>query len=134
MIEGQSVIHEVTYPHPPERVWRALIDPGELASWLMPNDFVPVVGHRFTMSCEPFGVIEAEVLELDPPRRLAVRWVAAFGETLVTFELAPAGAGTRLRVEHRGWGEGNATERDQFDGGWTANLATGLAAVLAAAP
>ena len=28
-----------TYPHPRERVWRALTDPELLARWLMPNDF-----------------------------------------------------------------------------------------------
>lgn len=28
---------EVTYPHTPERVWRALTDPKALAAWLMPN-------------------------------------------------------------------------------------------------
>jgi uncharacterized protein YndB with AHSA1/START domain len=29
------------FPHPPEKVWRALTDPELLASWLMPNDFEP---------------------------------------------------------------------------------------------
>jgi uncharacterized protein YndB with AHSA1/START domain len=130
VIQGQSVVHEVTYPHAPERVWRALVDPDELAAWLMPNDFLPVVGHRFTMHCDPWGAIEAEVLEIDPPRRLACRWVASFGETSVTFELSPAGVGTRLRVEHSGWGKSNSADRDQFENGWTAKLNAGLTAVL----
>jgi uncharacterized protein YndB with AHSA1/START domain len=26
------------FPHPPEKVWRALTDPEVLASWLMPED------------------------------------------------------------------------------------------------
>ena len=26
-------------PHPPEKVWHALTDPGLMARWLMPNDF-----------------------------------------------------------------------------------------------
>ena len=43
-----ELLFEVTYPHSPERVWRALTDPKALAAWLMPNDFAPVVGHRFT--------------------------------------------------------------------------------------
>ena len=41
------------FPHPPEKVWRALIDPELLASWLMPNDFEPRVGHRFTFRTDP---------------------------------------------------------------------------------
>ncbi len=44
------MFYEMSYPEPPEWVWRALIDPQELAAWLMPNDFLPVVGHRFTMA------------------------------------------------------------------------------------
>jgi uncharacterized protein YndB with AHSA1/START domain len=131
VIEGQSVVHEVTYPHPPERVWRALVDPDELAAWLMPNDFAPVVGRQFTMSCDPYGTIEAEVLELDPPRRLSCRWVASFGETLVTMQLTPTDGGTRLRVEHRGWEDTNAVDRDHFDHGWTEKLTTRLTEVLA---
>ncbi len=37
MIQGQSVMHYVTYPHSPQRVARALVDAEELALWLMPN-------------------------------------------------------------------------------------------------
>ena len=37
---------EATYPHPPERVWRALTDPKALAEWLMENDFEPRLGHQ----------------------------------------------------------------------------------------
>jgi uncharacterized protein YndB with AHSA1/START domain len=133
VIQGQSVVHEVTYSHPPERVWRALVDPDELASWLMPNDFTPVVGGQFTMSCDPYGTIQAEVLELDPPRQLSCRWVASFGETLVTMRLTPTDGGTRLRVEHRGWADTNAADRDEFDHGWTAKLTTRLTEVLAGA-
>jgi uncharacterized protein YndB with AHSA1/START domain len=131
MIQGESVVHEVTYPYPPERVWRALVDPDELASWLMPNDFTPVVGRRFTMSCDPYGTIQAEVVELDPPHKLSCRWLASFGETLVTMQLTPTEGGTRLRVEHRGWADSNTADRDQFDHGWTEKLTTRLAEVLA---
>ena len=38
---------------PPEQVWQALTDPDLLARWLMPNDFRPAVGHRFTFRTEP---------------------------------------------------------------------------------
>jgi uncharacterized protein YndB with AHSA1/START domain len=29
---------------PPDKVWKALTDPAQLARWLMPNDFEPTVG------------------------------------------------------------------------------------------
>jgi uncharacterized protein YndB with AHSA1/START domain len=38
---------EVTYPHPPEKVWRALTDPQAIAQWLMKNNFEARVGHKF---------------------------------------------------------------------------------------
>ena len=59
------------FPHPPEKVWRALTDPELLASWLMPNDFEPRVGHQFTFRTDPVpahdfdGIVRCEVLELD---------------------------------------------------------------------
>ena len=54
MIEGQTVVHEVTYPHPPERVWQALVDADEMALWFMPNDgFVPVVATNSRLPAIP---------------------------------------------------------------------------------
>ena len=59
-------------PHPPETVWRALVDPDRLAKWLGPNDFKPEVGHRFQIQGQPIpsvgfsGVVQCEVLELRP--------------------------------------------------------------------
>ncbi|MBE0690020.1 MAG: SRPBCC domain-containing protein, partial [Anaerolineae bacterium] len=41
------------YPHPPERVWKALTDPAALASWYMANDFKLEVGHKFTFHTDP---------------------------------------------------------------------------------
>jgi uncharacterized protein YndB with AHSA1/START domain len=130
MIEGESIVHEVTYAYPPERVWRALVDAGEVGAWLMANDFEPEVGRRFTMDCDPVGQLQGEVLEVIPPRRLSYRWIGAFGDTVVTFELTPTEGGTHVRLEHRGWNDGNRADRDQFDGGWPAKL-DGLRRVLA---
>jgi uncharacterized protein YndB with AHSA1/START domain len=130
VIEGQSIVYEVSYPYPPERVWQALVDPAELAGWLMPTDHVPVVGARFTMDCDPIGRLDGEVLEVDPPRRLSWRWVAAFGDTIVTFDLLPSGDATVLRMEHRGWSAANTWFRDTFGSGWPGKL-RGLSGVLA---
>jgi uncharacterized protein YndB with AHSA1/START domain len=131
VIKDNAVVYEITYPHAPERVWRALTDAAELADWLMPSrGFAAVPGRRFAMSCEPFGEIEAEVLEVDPPRRMSLRWSAVFGTTVVTFELAAAGTGTLLTMTHGGWGAATAA-RDQFDSGWHAKLGEGLRDVLA---
>ncbi|CAL9525651.1 hypothetical protein SUDANB121_03946 [Nocardiopsis dassonvillei] len=52
------------------------------------------------------------VVEVDPPRRFAFRWVAPEGQVpgagnslLVTFELEPSGDGTLLRLTESGWRE-----------------------------
>jgi uncharacterized protein YndB with AHSA1/START domain len=73
-----ELLFEVTYPHTPEQVWRALTDPKALAAWLMPNDFAPVVGHRLTFRAPPQpwfdGVVRCEVLAIAPPRELSYSW------------------------------------------------------------
>lgn len=129
MIDGTRVVREVRYPHPPERVWRALTDPSELSAWLMPNDFTAEEGARFRLDArpdhpEPF---DCEVLEIDPPRRLRTRWVVRGAPTTVTFELRADDGGTVLRVEHDGL---PTAEQPKFDGGWGTKFAIDLRDVL----
>lgn len=102
---------EAFYPYPPQTVWVALTDPHALAEWLMPNDFKPVVGHRFRFEIDPAPgcdpVINCEVLEVQPPFRLVYTWVPdrkkkPFGTSTVSWTLAPEGSGTRLVLEHAG--------------------------------
>ncbi|KIT17335.1 SRPBCC family protein [Jannaschia aquimarina] len=93
----------VTLAHPPERVWRALTDSDAIAVWLMPNDFRPEVGHRFTMTTKPApgfdGTVRCEVLTLDPPKELSFSWVGGNVDTIAMFRLAPEGDhSTRLTV------------------------------------
>jgi len=131
VIRDGAIEHEVVLAHPPQRVWRALTDPGELSIWLMPNDFKPEPGHRFVLDARPeLGLVDGEVLEARPPRLLRCRWSGQFGDTVVSFELTPAGAGTRLRMEHSGWADEHAGDRAGFDGGWHDKLTKDLPAVL----
>ena len=131
MSPDRRVEHEAVYPHPPERVWRALIDPSELAVWLMPTDFAPEVGRSFVLETgDEIGTIHGEVLEIDEPRLLRCRWSGVFGDTEVSFELFPEAEGTRLRVRHDGWGEPPAAERAGFDDGWKQKLTQDLPRVL----
>jgi len=128
VIDGTRVVHEVRFPHPPERVWRALTDRAELSAWLMPNDFTPEEGARFHLDARPsHPLFECEVLELDPPRRLRSRWLVDGEPTNVTFELRADAGGTVLRVEHEGL---PSVERPKFDGGWGAKFTIDLRDVL----
>jgi uncharacterized protein YndB with AHSA1/START domain len=95
-------------PHPVEAVWAALTDASSISDWLMATaDFRPEIGARFRMktgTLSASGWVEAEVLELDPPRRMVWAWFVAGGDapTSVTFELVPQGEGTRLTLMHAG--------------------------------
>jgi uncharacterized protein YndB with AHSA1/START domain len=99
------------YPHPPELVWRALTEPELIGAWLMKTDFVPALGHRFTLRTDPApgfdGVVHCEVLELDAPRRMRWRWRGGPLDTEVAFTLSSVAVGavegTRLEVEHTGF-------------------------------
>ena len=49
----KTIRREMLIPQPREQVWRALADRTALAEWMFPNDFVPRVGHRFTIQVPP---------------------------------------------------------------------------------
>lgn len=107
--ETRTVIVEREFPHPPEKLWRALTQPHLMEEWLMKNDFKPAVGHRFNLRGEWGGVLDCEVLTLEPHKSLSYRWDfahedAAFNlESVVTFTLVPTATGTHLRVEQAGF-------------------------------
>jgi len=99
---------DVFYPHPPQRVWRAITNRKAMAEWLMENDFEPRVGHKFRFQHSTLpgleGCIDCEVIELDEPRRLSFTWRDSLmlKPSIVVWTLAPVDGGTRLQLEHRG--------------------------------
>ena len=124
---------------PPDRVWRALTDPALLARWLMPNDFQPVPGHRFTFRTDPVpehgfdGIVHCQVLDLDPPRLVRFSWRTAQLDTTVTWRLAAEGAGTRLFIRHEGFADGDPAQTATMrilGRGWRGHLGRRLDALL----
>jgi len=107
--ETRSVVVEREFAHPPERLWRALTQPHLIEEWLMKNDFVPAVGHHFNLRGDWGGVLDCEVLAVEPNQRLSYTWNfvhddAAFDlRSVVVFTLTPTGTGTHLRVEQSGF-------------------------------
>lgn len=131
------------FPHPPAKLWRALTTPELMAQWLMPNDFRPVVGHRFTFRGRPVaqtgfsGQIACRVLECVPPQRLRISWADAADPdrmaTEVAWTLEPEGKGTRLFLEHSGFDPDDPTQqlaRRFMNGGWRSHVSRRLADVL----
>jgi uncharacterized protein YndB with AHSA1/START domain len=94
-------------PHPPERVWRALTQSPLIEAWLMTNDFQPVVGHRFTFRATPVqnwnGIIDCEVLVVEPNSRLSYSWGSMDLESVVSWTLTLTEGGTQVRMEQSGF-------------------------------
>jgi uncharacterized protein YndB with AHSA1/START domain len=101
------LVIEREMPHPPEKIWRALTEGPLIEEWLMKNDFKLAVGHRFQFLATPVpgwsGVIDSEVLVVEPNARLAYRWETMGMESAVTWTLTPTEGGTHVRMEHSGF-------------------------------
>jgi len=126
-METKSIVVERLMPHPPEKVWRALTQSHLIEEWLMRNDFLPVVGHRFQFHAQPVpgwsGVTNCEVLEVEPPIRLVYRWGDGTEsdsglKTIVTWTLTPQATGTHVRMEHAGFEPKDEMGFKGMGGGW----------------
>lgn len=100
--QTRAVTVEREFAHPPEKLWRALTQPELIQEWLMKNDFVPAVDHRFSLSAD-WGSVACRVLEVEPQKTLAYTWDAMGLESTVTWTLTPTAAGTHLRMEQEGF-------------------------------
>ncbi|MEJ6788947.1 SRPBCC domain-containing protein [Brevundimonas sp. BR2-1] len=109
LTETRSVVVERDFAFPPEKLWRALTQPHLIEAWLMKNDFQPVVGHGFKLTGEWGGVLDCEVLAVEPEKTLSYTWDfkhddPAYGlKSVVTFTLTPTAKGTHLHMEQAGF-------------------------------
>jgi uncharacterized protein YndB with AHSA1/START domain len=104
----RSLVIEREMPFPPEKIWRALTEGALIKEWLMDNDFQPVVGHGFSFRSTPVpnwnGVIDSEVLVVEPNKKLSYSWGTMGMESVVVWTLVPTSGGTLLRMEQSGFG------------------------------
>jgi len=128
-----TLVVERVFPHPPEKLWRALTEGPLLAQWLMSNDFEPAVGHRFQFRREPAqnwnGVIDCEVLVVETMKQLSYSWSSMGIGTVVLWTLTPAEGGTHLRMEQSGFGPDQRPNYNGAKWGWN-NFLNGLERVL----
>ena len=129
LTETRSLVVEREIAHPPEKLWRALTQPHLIEEWLMKNDFEPSVGHRFNLRGGWGGVLDCEVLTVEPNRTLSYTWNfahedAAFDlKSVVTFTLTPTNTGTHLRMEQTGFRPGQKQAYGGARIGWQQFLA-----------
>jgi uncharacterized protein YndB with AHSA1/START domain len=115
-MEYGSIERDVHVDASPEVVFEVISRPEHMREW-WPDDarFEPVAGApgelvwRDAATGETMTVALA-VVEVDPPKRFSFRWCFSDPDRggpslLVTFDLVPAGAGTRIRMTESGFRE-----------------------------
>jgi uncharacterized protein YndB with AHSA1/START domain len=128
-LEGRPTVRvERRYPHPIEKVWRAVTTPEHLGQWFpspVEIDLRPGGAMRFGAFDGDAGA-EGAVENVDAPRRLTFTW----GADRLTFELTPDGDSTTFTLTHSFDDRYGAPS---FATGWELCLA-GLRCVLAGEP
>jgi len=136
--DQDAVVSEIQVSAPPERVFKAISDAGELKRWFTSPE-CPVkfwkmdarVGGHYSYatgkgSIAVNGVSEfechGEILECDPPRLLVYTWIGNWHDqpgarTVVRWELTATSNGTHVRVTHSGLTNLPVARKD-YTGGW----------------
>jgi len=122
MTSTRSLVIEREMPHPPEKIWRALTETSLIKEWLMDNDFQPAVGHGFKFRSTPVpnwnGIIDSQVLVVEPNKKLSYSWGTMGMESVVTWTLTPTDAGTHVRMEHSGFASDQDAAYKGANYGW----------------
>ena len=130
----RSLVIEKEMPHPVEKVWRALTQGELVKDWLMDNDFQPVVGHKFNFRATPMpqwnGVIDCEVLVVEPNKKLSYSWGSMGLASVVAWTLVATSGGTLVRMEQSGFGPDQEANYRGANYGWQKFIA-GLEGVVA---
>ncbi|MFC8598905.1 MULTISPECIES: SRPBCC family protein [unclassified Isoptericola] len=116
-MERGSIEREIYVEASPDVVFEVVSSPDHVRQWWPDDaDFGPEPGAAGTITFgdpEVDGTVQSfTVVESRPPRTFSFRWTHPAGEAaaagnslLVTFELAPSGGGTLLRMTETGFRE-----------------------------
>ncbi|WP_214072151.1 SRPBCC domain-containing protein [Mucilaginibacter sp. dw_454] len=111
---AKIIQHQFSFPNPPEVVWEYLTDANLIAKWLMPGNFLPIVGHEFKLSAPVMpemgfdGNIYCKVLVVEPFSSLCYSWKFGPGDgtsttSVVNWTLTSKDGGTDLLLVHCGF-------------------------------
>ena len=124
--QARTLTVEREFAHPPEKVWRALTNGPLIEDWLMANDFEPKIGRKFQFRMPPVqgwdGVVDCEVLAVEPHERLSYSWNSMGLESTVTYTLTRTASGARLRMEQSGFRPDQERAYQGAQYGWTSFL------------
>jgi uncharacterized protein YndB with AHSA1/START domain len=134
--DQDTINAEIQITAPPDRVFAALTDPGQVPQWWGQQGMYTIT--RWTADLRPGGKwrsegagadgkafhVEGEYLEVDPPRLLVHTWIPSFHQihTVVRWELQSHQGGTLLKLRHSGFA-GNPQAAKDHSLGWTRVLA-----------
>ncbi|RWD65663.1 MAG: ATPase [Mesorhizobium sp.] len=130
-VSAGTILATVTVAVPPERVFRAITAEDQIPLWWGADDMYRTTKH--TADVRPGGAwrsegrgadgqdfhVGGEYLEVEPPRRLVMTWIAPWdGDhvTTVTYTLEAVENGTRLTLRHDGFGARQDSCRDHGSG------------------
>jgi uncharacterized protein YndB with AHSA1/START domain len=122
MSDDVAFVYETTIRTSPERLWEALTS-GEVTRtyWFdrrVESSWTPGAPVTFYVGDTDEVSDSGEVLEADPPRRLAYTFAPVGYEiTRVTFDLEPVADGVRLRLVHDRLAD--PADVDDWRNGWT---------------
>ena len=126
-IDGRSAVRlERKLTHPIDKVWRAVTESQHLGQWFPAEVEIEMATGGRVRFGQGGELMYGTVLTLDPPHEISFSW----GDDILTFELADADGGTRLRMTHTFDDRAGGAS---FAAGWQACLAA-LGPVLADEP
>ena len=106
--DAGDVVREIRIGAPLEVVFEYLVDPAKLCRWMAQDAEVERrLGGVYRLTIDG-NVTSGELVELEPPRRVAFTWgwegggPVPPGSSTVVVELEPEGDGTLVRLTHRG--------------------------------
>jgi uncharacterized protein YndB with AHSA1/START domain len=132
--DRHSIVVDYQLSAAPATVWRALTVPELLASWLMPSNIKPEIGHDFTFKSAPApgfdGIVHCKILDVMRPTLLVYSWRGGPIDTIVTWTLTTTTTGgTALRLEQSGFGSEHRMTYDILSEGWRGKASASLARI-----
>jgi uncharacterized protein YndB with AHSA1/START domain len=95
-IDRYTVEYTRTYPHPIERVWKAITDPAEMSVWFSRIQFDAKPGGEYQALWEEPSMFKGVITAFDPPRLVRFGGPHPGADAHWQFELEPVDGGTRM--------------------------------------